>query len=53
MVAIFAFFAGLYYHLPIGYFLLGFILLLLDGDSATVEVTKNNDSNVDGSNNAD
>jgi hypothetical protein len=30
MVALFAFAAGLYYDLPLGYFLLGFICLLLD-----------------------
>jgi hypothetical protein len=30
MVAIFAFAAGLYYDLPIGYFVLGFIILMLD-----------------------
>ena len=30
MVATFAFFAGLYYDLPIGYFLLGFTLLFIE-----------------------
>lgn len=31
MVAVFAFVAGLYYDLPIGYFLLGAFLLFIDG----------------------
>jgi len=30
MVAVFAFVAGLYFHLPIWYFAIGFICLLLD-----------------------
>lgn len=30
MVAAFAFFAGLYYDLPLGYFFLGFVLLVLE-----------------------
>ncbi len=30
MLAVFAFFAGLYYNLPLGYFLLGFVILLLE-----------------------
>ncbi len=30
MLALFAFVAGLYYHLPLGYFLLGFLCLVLD-----------------------
>lgn len=35
MVALFAFFAGLYYDLPLGYFMLGFIILLLDDDGTS------------------
>lgn len=31
MVALFAFAAGLYFKLPIGYFVIGFLCLLLDG----------------------
>ena len=31
MVALFAFAAGLYFKLPIGYFIIGFLCLLLDG----------------------
>lgn len=30
MTAIFAFCAGFYFNLPLGYFLIGFIALLLD-----------------------
>ena len=30
MVAFFAFFAGVYFDLPLGYFIIGFIALLLD-----------------------
>lgn len=30
MVAIFAFLSGIYYNLPIEYFIIGFIFLLLD-----------------------
>lgn len=33
MVFTFAFFAGLYYNLPLGYFILGFILLMIDLDA--------------------
>ena len=29
MIAMFAFCAGLYYDLPLGYFILGFIILML------------------------
>lgn len=31
MVAIFAFAAGFYFKLPLGYFLIGFLCLLMDG----------------------
>lgn len=31
MVTIFAFFAGFYFDLPFGYFVVGFLCLLLDG----------------------
>ena len=30
MVPLFAFFAGLYYDLPFGYFVIGFLCLLMD-----------------------
>lgn len=31
MVALFAFLAGVYFKLPIAYFVLGFVCLMLDG----------------------
>lgn len=34
MVALFAFAAGVYFKLPLGYFLLGFLCLLFDGTYA-------------------
>ncbi len=44
MVAIFAFVAGLYYDLPLGYFFLGFIILMMDGGVRVSAAKKNTES---------
>lgn len=38
MVALFAFITGFYYHLSFGYFVVGFIVLLLDDDCKIINI---------------